>query len=194
MASDRSTCTSLGEIAAGGSEKKNYSHACRSIDRFLSDLYGQCEPGARTEEVRSAAPAASASSAAAGWPAEALSSEAVAEIMSGDLEVPLAAGQVNKGPASTVTDAALRWFNVAGLVLHFVQGTMMLVASQVVENIKAFKKMLTMSYLRFDEDTQSLVPDSRILFNVEIGVAAAVFVLLSAVAHAIVLICWDTCQ
>ena len=108
-----------------------------------------------------------------------------------DLEEPLGAGLVNKGQAvSPISDATLRKYNIAGMVLHFVQGTAMLVASQAVTNIKAFKKMLTMSFLRFDEQTQALVPDTRNVFNVEIGVAAAVFVLLSAVAHALVLVFW----
>jgi hypothetical protein len=43
----------------------------------------------------------------------------------------------------------------------------------------------------FDEETQALVPATRNAFDVEIGLLAAVFVLLSAVAHGLVLIFWD---
>jgi hypothetical protein len=93
--------------------------------------------------------------------------------------------------ASSVTDRSLRNFNLAGCILHSVQGLAMLVASQAVPSIKAFKKMLTTSFLEFDAETQALVPRTRNAFNVEIGLLAAVFVLLSAVAHLLVLIFWD---
>jgi hypothetical protein len=93
--------------------------------------------------------------------------------------------------ASSVTDKSLRCFNIAGFVLHSVQGLAMLTASQAVPSIKDFKKMLTTSFLAFDPDTQSLVPRTRNAFEVEIGLLAAVFVLLSALAHLLVLIFWD---
>ena len=92
---------------------------------------------------------------------------------------------------STITDKSLRNFNIAGCVLHSVQGVAMLVASQAVPSIKAFRKTLTTSFLAFDEETQALVPATRNAFDVEIGLLAAVFVLLSAVAHGLVLIFWD---
>lgn len=94
--------------------------------------------------------------------------------------------------ANSQTDAAwnssLRKFNIGACILHFVQGGLMLVASQAVPSIKAFKKTLTTSFLTFDEETQALVPGSRKAFDVEIGVLAAVFLLMSAVAHMLVLL------
>eukprot|EP01051_Picozoa_sp_SAG22_P005526 SAG22_NODE_330_length_12211_cov_6.451948_13_plen_274_part_00 len=92
---------------------------------------------------------------------------------------------------STITDRSLRNYNIAAFVLHFVQGTAMLVASQAVPSIKEFKKTLTTSFLDYDEETQALVPRSRDVFGVEIGLLAAVFVLLSALAHMLVLIKFD---
>jgi hypothetical protein len=89
--------------------------------------------------------------------------------------------------ASAVTDAVLWKYNLWGCVLHTVQGVAMLAASQAVPSIKAFKKELTVSYLEFNNQTFALEPATRPAFAVEIGVAAAVFVLLSAVAHGLVL-------
>ena len=67
----------------------------------------------------------------------------------------------------------------------------MLVASQAVTSIKAFKKEITFSYLEFDNVTKALVPATSHAFNVEIGVCAAVFILLSALMHGVVLLNWQ---
>jgi len=96
-----------------------------------------------------------------------------------------------------VTDSTLWKFNLAGLILHGVQGTLLLVASQAVTSIKSFSKELTTSFLTFDDDPssptfQQLVPGIRSVGKVEIGLMAAVFILMSAVAHAWVLVFWKT--
>lgn len=67
----------------------------------------------------------------------------------------------------------------------------MLVVSQVVPNIKAFSKSLTTSYLVYDYDTKALVSQTKTIGSLEIGVMAAVFLLLSAIAHGYVLMFWD---
>ena len=46
--------------------------------------------------------------------------------------------------------------------------------------------------MEFDNTTKALVPASKHAFDVEIGVAAASFVLLSAIAHFLVLLNWKT--
>ena len=58
-------------------------------------------------------------------------------------------------PAGKVTDSTLWKFNLAGLILHGVQGTLLLVASQAVPSIKSFGKELTTSFLTFDDDPSS---------------------------------------
>lgn len=90
-----------------------------------------------------------------------------------------------------VDDETLLKYNQRACALHFVQGLMMLVVSQVVPNIKAFKKELTTSFLVYDVATKALVSQTKSIGSVEIGVVAAVFLLLSAVAHAYVLFFWD---
>jgi len=66
----------------------------------------------------------------------------------------------------------------------------MLGASQGIPSVKAFKKPLTTSFLVFDPTTKSLVSETKTIGSIEIGVAAAVFLLLSAVAHSYVLLFW----
>jgi len=100
-------------------------------------------------------------------------------------------------PAAKVSDNQLWKFNIAGLVLHGVQGILLLVASQAVTSIKNFSKELTTSFLTYDNDPssptyQQLVPGIRSVGKVEIGLMAAVFILMSAVAHAWVLVFWKT--
>jgi len=75
-------------------------------------------------------------------------------------------------------------------VLHAVQGLMMLGASQGIPSVKAFKKDLTTSYLVFDPATKALVSQTKRIGSIEIGVCAAIFLLLSAIAHGWVLAFW----
>ena len=168
--------------------------------------------------------------------------------------------------SSPITDRTLWKYNVGGCVLHSIQGTLMLVASQVVPSIKvwvvekkgsrpspnsrkhirpppctsfpsvlpkdppptpflpepstpqyptmpttslpahsrslprtrfleqAFTKPLTISFLEFDNATKALVPATKPAFDVEIGVCAAVFILLSAVAHGLILLRFNKCK
>jgi len=66
----------------------------------------------------------------------------------------------------------------------------MLGASQGIPGVKSFKKDLTTSFLVFDPETKALVSETRNIGSVEIGVAAAAFLLLSAFAHGYVLLAW----
>lgn len=98
--------------------------------------------------------------------------------------------QQDKGTAveSTVSDKRLWRFNLACAILHGIQGLLMLIASQTVTSIKAFKKDISIAYQDFDPVTRSLFTNSRSVSNVEIAVMAAVFLLMSSIAHAICLI------
>lgn len=84
---------------------------------------------------------------------------------------------------SDITDASLRKWNIGAGTLHFVQGLLMLGASQGVSTIKAFKKEITTSFLVYNEVTQALETKTRNVCSLEIGLAAAIFLLLSALAH-----------
>jgi hypothetical protein len=91
---------------------------------------------------------------------------------------------------SKITDARLWRWNLGACVLHSLQGLLLLGASQGVPSVKNFKKDLTTSYLVFDKQTQALIPETKNIGSVEIGLAAAIFLLLSAVAHGYVLLFW----
>jgi len=84
---------------------------------------------------------------------------------------------------SPITDASLKKWNTVAGGLHLVQGLLMLGASQGVEQIKNFKKDITTSFLVYNEVTQALESKTRSVGSIEIGLFAAIFLLLSAVAH-----------
>jgi len=77
-------------------------------------------------------------------------------------------------------------------VLHAVQGLSMLIASQTIPSVKAFERSLTTSFLVYDKATDALVSQTKNVGSVEIGVASAVFLLMSAVAHGCVLKRWQS--
>jgi hypothetical protein len=92
--------------------------------------------------------------------------------------------------STTIDDARLWRSNVGACVLHSIQGLLMLAASQGIPSVKNFKKDLTTSFLVFDPQTQALVSETKSVGSVEIGLLAAVFLLLSALAHGYVLLFW----
>lgn len=76
-----------------------------------------------------------------------------------------------------------RW-NVALAGLHFVQFAAMLALSLGVATVVTTP--IVSSYLEFDQVNRTLVPAQRLVFDLPIGPAVAVFFLLSAIAHAVV--------
>jgi hypothetical protein len=71
--------------------------------------------------------------------------------------------------------------------LHLIQGIVMLfLATRVIQNIAEFKPEITQFYLSFNQQTQSLEVASRALFELPFGVFVSIFLLLSAVAHALI--------
>ncbi len=73
-----------------------------------------------------------------------------------------------------------RW-NASLAVLHFVQFAIILALS-LAQSPMATAPVVS-SYLTFDTVAQTLVPAQRALFDLPIGVAVAVFFLMSAIAH-----------
>ena len=70
--------------------------------------------------------------------------------------------------------------------LHLIQGLMMLVlASTVIQKISEFQPTITQNYLAFVEG-QGLVLQSKDLFNLPFGIFVASFLLISALAHALI--------
>lgn len=88
-----------------------------------------------------------------------------------------------------ITTTSLRKFNLIMGLLHFIQGVLMLIFTfTVIQTIGEFTPMITQLYLTYDQATQSLVVESKDLFELPFGVLVALFLLLSAGAHALIAI------
>lgn len=81
----------------------------------------------------------------------------------------------------------LRKFNIFMGALHLVQGIAMLfLATTVIQKIAEFAPVITQNYLAFNEQTRSLELSSKELFDLPFGIFVAAFLLISALAHAII--------
>ncbi len=81
----------------------------------------------------------------------------------------------------TNTFHSLRVLNASAGILHFVQGIAMLLLSS------AFALPITASFLQFDTSTQTLNPFVSTWMTVPIGPLVATFLLLSAIAHFLII-------
>ena len=81
----------------------------------------------------------------------------------------------------------LRKFNMFMGALHLVQGIAMLfLATTVIQTIAEFSPTITQNYLAFNEQTRSLELATDALFELPFGILVASFLLISALAHAII--------
>ncbi|MDY0372927.1 MAG: heliorhodopsin HeR [Candidatus Izemoplasmatales bacterium] len=86
-----------------------------------------------------------------------------------------------------ITLPYLKKFNIIMGGLHLIQGIIMLIlAYTVIQNIAEFTPTITQLYLTYDPITQSLVLQSKELFQLPFGVFVAIFLFLSAIAHALI--------
>ena len=82
-----------------------------------------------------------------------------------------------------MTRGLFRW-NVVLAGLHFAQFAAVMALSLGVA--KVVTTPIVSSYLTFDQSTRTLLPAQRLLFDLPIGAAVAVFFLMSAIAHFVV--------
>jgi hypothetical protein len=81
----------------------------------------------------------------------------------------------------------LRRFNMLMGGLHLIQGILMLfLATTVIQNIAEFKPVITQLYIFYNPLTSSLETTSKELFTLPFGILVAVFLLISAAAHALI--------
>ncbi len=87
-----------------------------------------------------------------------------------------------------LTFQKLRKFNMIMGAFHLVQGLLMIViAIFVISSINpAFQIIITQNFLNFDTVNQRLFLDSKPLFELPFGIMVGVFLLLSALAHALI--------
>lgn len=87
----------------------------------------------------------------------------------------------------SVTLKKLRNFNMIMGGLHFIQGAAMLfLATTVIQKIGEFQPTITQNYLAFNQETMSLELQSKAIFDLPFGVMVALFLFISAGAHALV--------
>lgn len=81
----------------------------------------------------------------------------------------------------------LKRFNMYMGALHLIQGILMLIlASSVIQTISEFKPIITQNFLFYNPVSQSLELGSNNLFELPFGILVAVFLFLSAIAHALI--------
>ncbi len=88
-----------------------------------------------------------------------------------------------------ITLPYLRRFNLIMGGLHLLQSVIMFVlATTVIQQIGEFTPTITQIYLRYDTEQQTLVTATRDLFELPFGIFVALFLLISALAHALIAI------
>lgn len=81
----------------------------------------------------------------------------------------------------------LKRFNMTMGAMHLIQGLLMLIlASTVIQKIGEFQPNITQFYIYYNDVSMSLEVTQRVLFQLPFGVLVASFLLLSALAHAII--------
>lgn len=81
----------------------------------------------------------------------------------------------------------LRNFNRIMGGLHLVQGVAMLfLATTVIQKISEFQPTITQNYLAFNPASRTLELTSKALFDLPFGILVALFLFISAAAHALV--------
>lgn len=82
--------------------------------------------------------------------------------------------------SNKITTYGLRKFNLVMGCFHLFQGVLILILS------KAFTLPITGNYLFFNKNSQSLMPTSKVLFDLSLPILIAIFFFLSAAAHLII--------
>lgn len=81
----------------------------------------------------------------------------------------------------------LRRFNMLMGGLHLIQGILMLLlATTVIQKIAEFQPTITQLFIFYNPTTQSLEVASKNLFTLPFGILVASFLLISALAHALI--------
>ena len=81
----------------------------------------------------------------------------------------------------------LRRFNVIMGFFHLLQAVIMaILATSVIQTISEFKPQITQFYLTYNTQTMSLEQVSKNLFELPFGLMVALFLFISALAHALI--------
>lgn len=86
-----------------------------------------------------------------------------------------------------ITNQKLRRFNMIMGALHLAQAVLMFfLATGVIQQISQFSPQITQNFLAFNQQTRSLELQASDLFKLPFGVFVALFLLISAIAHALI--------
>lgn len=85
-----------------------------------------------------------------------------------------------------ITIRSLRKFNLIMGILHFLQGTLMLVFALAIDKIASFKTPVLSYFLTFDTQKMRLVTLQDKVGNLPFAVLVAMFLFISAIAHFII--------
>ena len=86
----------------------------------------------------------------------------------------------------------LKRFNLIMGGFHLIQGVAMLfLATTVIQKIAEFQPTIVQFYLRFNPETRSLEAASKELFQLPFGILVAAFLLISALAHGLIVLNGD---
>ncbi len=81
----------------------------------------------------------------------------------------------------------LKKFNLIMGGLHLIQGIAMLfLATNVIQKIAEFSPTISQFFIAFNPATQSLEVQSKSLFELPFGICVAIFLMISAIAHALI--------
>jgi hypothetical protein len=97
---------------------------------------------------------------------------------------------MNEKIDSKISFSYLRRFNLIMGFLHLIQASIMVILSYTIPEIRDFKLPITTSYLYYDDAAipPRLMPDYQQLTTVPIGPLVAMFLLLSAIAHFLIVL------
>ncbi len=83
----------------------------------------------------------------------------------------------------------LKRFNLIMGGFHLIQGILMLfLATNVIQKISEFQPTIIQFFIRYNPQTQSLETASKELFDLPFGIFVASFLLISAVAHGLIVL------
>lgn len=91
---------------------------------------------------------------------------------------------------SKFSDAFLKKWNLVAGVLHSVQFVVQFAGVFAVPGVKDFRLPLVLNYQTFDNATQKLVSEQRLVGNYNTGMIVPFFLLASAIAHFTVISPW----
>ncbi|MDD4188682.1 MAG: heliorhodopsin HeR [Eubacteriales bacterium] len=85
-----------------------------------------------------------------------------------------------------ITIQSLRKFNLRMGILHFLQGTLMLVFALAIDKIANFRTPVMSYFLTFDTQKMRLVTEQNKVGDLPFAILVAVFLFMSAIAHFII--------